>query len=234
MSKQDNKKSVTVVLPISAEHQKIKAVSTANNYEFRTHKLAVESTIAIGKDGAIAGLLDDKLTVTVTRISAGIRNTKVAELSLAMVLAFASNGVFEQFNTNLKTDGDFADQWDAVTNNYLYKSDYQLSLKSPEKDNSFRAFLVAVMAQESPVTIDDEHKATITRNVIAKGLRLEKGKAPTAEQTAAALSDEKVISFGITQLAKLEIQLLKLWSWLEPALTENGYARSELKADDLL
>lgn len=227
-------------LPIGTNKEDgLHITQTANNVNFLCQKTRIQASINVGQDSEIAALFDHTVAVEIDmrRDKEGGKVSVTGQLPLAMLLAFASNGIFEVCNTNTANAEDkeqaFRDQWEAMQAGYIYKGVYATAMRSGDTGvKDFRAFLTNVVA--GTVILDVAQTETIQRNVIAKGLKLGKGVAPTPEQITEALADAKRINFGVTQLAKLEVQLFKLWPWLEAAVTDSGYARTELQADDLL
>jgi len=150
MKNPNTKNQPAVVLPLSGKGRVIKASQTELDYQFLTDKKQVTVALSIGKETELAALLNSPIQTGVTVRGLGELVQHDGQLTLAMLLAFASNGLFEVYSTNLATPRDIAEQWAANVWGYVYKGDYLASLRKP--DFSFPTLVKAIMDKDEAVT----------------------------------------------------------------------------------
>jgi hypothetical protein len=146
MKNQNTKNQPAVVLPVSGKGRVIKANQTELDYQFLTDKKQVTVALSIGKETELAAMLNTPIQTGVTVRGLDTLVQHDGQLTLAMLLAYASNGMFEIYSTNLSTAKDIAEQWTANESGFIYKGDYLASLRKPEF--SFPTLVKALMDRQ--------------------------------------------------------------------------------------
>ncbi len=100
---------------------------TDNGVDLRTNKLKVQVSIAVGNEQTV--MESSLLPVTVAKSFDKDNCLQVLHLPVIQLLALASNGIFELYNTNPKTPEQFRALGDALSNGFAYPSSYEQSLK---------------------------------------------------------------------------------------------------------
>ena len=98
-----------------------------NSVDLRTNKLKVQVAISVGNGQSLSE--SSVLPVTVAKSFDTENCLSVLHLPVIQLLALASNGIFELFNTNPKTPEQFRALCDALSNGFAYPSSYAQSLK---------------------------------------------------------------------------------------------------------
>lgn len=98
-----------------------------NSVDLRTNKLKVQVAISIGNGQSLSEV--SVLPVTVAKSFDNENCLQVLHLPVIQLLALASNGIFELFNTNPKNSEQFSSLCQALLNGFAYPSSYTQSMK---------------------------------------------------------------------------------------------------------
>lgn len=172
--------------------------------DLRTNKLKVQTAISVGNDQQIA--IDTLLPVTVSKMFDSGAVSKTLHLPVTQLLALASNGLFELFNTNPKDAKQFNELCEALTNGYCYPSSYAQSLK--KEPFSWATFIGELNADRDSGTLTTEQKAQYLAA---------QGKAPKIKELSAFL----VLAYDSPK-----------WAWLQERMDAAGYSVTVV-ADDM-
>jgi hypothetical protein len=196
-----NQSAPVVKLPRTGKGAAIYSTQSELNYKFVTAKKAVQVELSIGKESALAVMLNSEIHVSIkAQAKDGKTVLRDGNLTLAVLLTDAANGFFEIMGTNSNTEKDVIDQWDAQVNGFIYKGDWLASLRKP--DFSFPTLYKALT----------DHDADLLAEYAVTAEQLEQWTVLTSKMTF------KEVMGSVRKLHDSA-----LWTWLAAIMDAQGY-----------